>query len=293
MNTIQNAEGEHGHALGTFARFFRWLFSGRMMRRGLFVLACLATLTGLLFAVENWRGKRAWEQCRRELEAKGEVLDWNAYTPEPVPDEQNVYKAPRIAEWFVKGTSAAAASSAPSKSLNTNAPFRLSPRQDTKDPVLVAEVDVVPPNGPPPPGKADAVLRFDDPAASEQAAKLLDGIIGPSIEGARAELIVARPRDQIKPLHLVVQADTLPTAKALAEFLTHSPGPYQVRAVLRRDAWGRAGWQQRLSRVAEAFGLCRGRIPRPEPAGGARLRRAAQSARTPLHSDGHRLPAAL
>jgi hypothetical protein len=71
MNTIPNSEAERSHPQGTFARFFRWLFSGRVMRRGLFVLACLATLIGLFYAVENWRGKRAWEQCRREQEAKG------------------------------------------------------------------------------------------------------------------------------------------------------------------------------------------------------------------------------
>jgi hypothetical protein len=104
--------------------------------------------------------------------------------------------------------------------------------------VLLAEVVVVLPDGPLPLGKADAVLRLDDPAAREQAAKLLDDIIGPSIEGARAELIVTRPRDQIKPRHLLVQADTLPTCKVLAEFLTHSSGPYQVGAVLRRGGWG-------------------------------------------------------
>ena len=31
-------------------------------------------------------------------------------------------------------------------------------------------------------------------------------------------MIVARPLDQIKPVHLVLQADTVPTTKALAEF---------------------------------------------------------------------------
>ena len=144
------------------------------MRRWLFVLACLATLIGLFYAVENWRGKRAWEKCRRELEAKGEVLDWNAYIPAPVPDEQNIFKAPKMTEWFVKESLAEAVSGGPSKSGNTNAPFSLAPHQDAKaGPVLVAEVDVVPSNGPLPPGKADAVLRFDDPAAREQAAKLL------------------------------------------------------------------------------------------------------------------------
>ena len=74
------------------------------------MLACLATLIGLFYAVENWRGKRAWEKCRREQEAKGEVLDWNAFIPAPVPDDQNIFKAPKMAEWFVKGSYAAAAS---------------------------------------------------------------------------------------------------------------------------------------------------------------------------------------
>ena len=103
-----------------------------MVRRCLFVLACLATLIGLFYAVEDWRGKRAWEKCRRELEAKGEVLDWNAYIPAPVPDDQNIFKAPRITEWFVKGSIAAAVSSGPAKSPDTNAPFSLAPHNDAK-----------------------------------------------------------------------------------------------------------------------------------------------------------------
>src|SRR5512136_937024 len=101
MNEVQDSAKEPGHPLGTFARLFRWLFCWQVMRRWLFVLACLATLTGLFYAVENWRGKRAWEKCRRDLEAKGEVLDWNAYIPARVPDEQNIFKAPKMAEWFV------------------------------------------------------------------------------------------------------------------------------------------------------------------------------------------------
>jgi hypothetical protein len=229
MNTIPNSEVEPGHPLGTFARFFRWLFCGRVLRRGLFVLACVATLTGLFYAVENWRGKRAWEQCRREQEAKGEVLDWSVLIPAPVPDEQNIYKAPRMTEWFVKGSVAAAVSGEPSKPGNTNAPFSLAPHRDVDaGPVLVAEVNVIPSNGPLPPGKADAVLRFDDPAAHEQAVKLLNNTIGPWVEGAQSYAIVARPLDQIKPATLVVQADTVPTLSALAKLLTPSPAPSKL-----------------------------------------------------------------
>ena len=196
------------------------------MRRGLFLLACLVTLTGLFYAVENWRGKQAWEKCRREQEAKGEVLDWNALIPAPVPDEQNIYKAPMMAEWFVKKSWAEAFPGGPSKSGDTNAPFRLAPRRDAKkDPVLLAEVEFVPSDRPLPPGKAGAVLRFVDPADREQAAKLLDDIAGHRVDGAQGGVIVAGPLDQNHPARLVVQADTVPTVTGLTAILSHSPGP--------------------------------------------------------------------
>ena len=74
----------------------------RILRQILIALASLATLVALLYAEEDWRGKRAWENCKRELEAKGEVLDWNAHIPPPVPDDQNFFKAPKMEEWFVR-----------------------------------------------------------------------------------------------------------------------------------------------------------------------------------------------
>jgi hypothetical protein len=92
--------------------------------------------------------------------------------------------------------------------------------------VLVAEVDVIPSNGPLPPGKADAVLRFNDPATSEEAATFLRESIGPCVEGTQNNVITARPLDQIKPVRLVLQADTVPTAKALVEFFPHRPMPH-------------------------------------------------------------------
>jgi hypothetical protein len=201
----------------------------RMVPRYLFCLGCLATMLAVFYAVENWRGQRAWEKCRREQEAKGEVLDWNALIPAPVPDEQNIYKAPKMAEWFVKKSWAEAFPGGPSKSGNTNASFSLAPHQDAKAvPVRVADVDVVPSNGPLPPGKADAVFRFDDSASREQVAKLLRENIGPCAEGATGCGLVARPLDQITPLHLVVQTDTALTTKALDDFLSPSLSHFQV-----------------------------------------------------------------
>ena len=71
------------------------------MRRGLLSLAVLATLAALFYTEEDWRGKRAWDNCKRNLEANGVVLDWNALIPPAVPDDQNIFKAPKMQEWFV------------------------------------------------------------------------------------------------------------------------------------------------------------------------------------------------
>lgn len=59
-----------------------------------FIAITLVTLVALALAIENYRGKRAWEACRAELAARGEVLDWAALVPPPVPDDQNFWKTP-------------------------------------------------------------------------------------------------------------------------------------------------------------------------------------------------------
>src|SRR5258705_10157865 len=60
----------------TLVRFFRWLFSWRGVRRILIVLAWTATIIALLYAEENWRGRRKWNTTRKQLEARGEQLDF-------------------------------------------------------------------------------------------------------------------------------------------------------------------------------------------------------------------------
>jgi hypothetical protein len=66
----------------------------RILRRILIALAMLATLVAILYAEEDWRGKRAWENYKREWEAKGEKLDWQAFVPPSVPNDQNFFTAP-------------------------------------------------------------------------------------------------------------------------------------------------------------------------------------------------------
>jgi hypothetical protein len=72
---------------------WRW----RMRRWILISLAILATLIALLYAEEDWRGKRAWEDYKREAEARGERFDLASHVP-PVPDDQNFFCAPIVAE---------------------------------------------------------------------------------------------------------------------------------------------------------------------------------------------------
>lgn len=70
-------------------RLLAWL-----LHRRWFTLACLITLVALFYAEGNWRGKRAWDNYRREWEAKGEHFDYASVVPPPVPDDQNSALAP-------------------------------------------------------------------------------------------------------------------------------------------------------------------------------------------------------
>jgi hypothetical protein len=97
MKEIPNLNSGEGSLL---KRLSRWLFSRRIIRRALVGFAGLVTLIAAFYALTDWRGKQGWEQCKREMAAKGEVWDWSAYAPTPVPDDRNIFKAPRMAEWF-------------------------------------------------------------------------------------------------------------------------------------------------------------------------------------------------
>jgi hypothetical protein len=223
MSETPDAQQSPTPELGADQPHLHRLLSWRVMRRWLFAAACLATLIGLFYAVEDWRGRRAWEQCRRELEAKGAVLDWNAYIPAPVPDEENVFKAPKIAEWFVRGPFFFGFGNVAVVPPEDRAPFT---QRQGGDPaakeVLVAEVEVVTPTIARGAEHAGELLRFEDPAAGDQAAKLLAAATGPCAEGPTACVIVGRPLDQIKRAHLVIEAEAAPSVGALTQFLTRS-----------------------------------------------------------------------
>src|SRR4051812_39220949 len=82
-----NSEQTQTPKLSPLWRIARWLIAA--------VIACV-TLIALFYAVEDWRGRAAWARGKRELEAKGERLDWAAYVPKRVPDEQNFARTPLL-----------------------------------------------------------------------------------------------------------------------------------------------------------------------------------------------------
>lgn len=70
-------------------RLFAWLLRWRFL-----ALGCLVTLVALFYAVENWRGRRAWHNFKQEREAKGERFDIADLLPPPVAADQNFFETP-------------------------------------------------------------------------------------------------------------------------------------------------------------------------------------------------------
>ncbi|MDB6125000.1 MAG: hypothetical protein JWQ71_3993 [Pedosphaera sp.] len=72
----------------------------RALRYSIIGLIWLITLVVLVCVEETWRGRRAWENYKVQLIAKGEKLDWQSIAPALVPDEQNFAQTPFLAPLF-------------------------------------------------------------------------------------------------------------------------------------------------------------------------------------------------
>ena len=83
---LPQAHGKRSHAV-------RWIICG--------VLA-FPTAIALFYAVENFRGARAWNLYRAETQARGAVLDFAAVIPPPIPDSENGAMTPWVQSWFPK-----------------------------------------------------------------------------------------------------------------------------------------------------------------------------------------------
>ena len=74
--------------------FLRRQWTWPKLKPWLLFASMLLGWVALFHLEENWRGRRAWEQYRHELEAAGEHLDFAWFIPPPVPDDQNFAMAP-------------------------------------------------------------------------------------------------------------------------------------------------------------------------------------------------------
>ncbi len=108
------------------------------------------------YAEEDLRGKRAWLHARYELQARGTSVNWSAYVPTPLPDDQNILKAPKMEEWFGHP-----GGNELTHRLGTL--YEFSTRRNTN---VVAVVEIVPPPALIDPQAADLVLRYRHSAAT-------------------------------------------------------------------------------------------------------------------------------
>lgn len=72
----------------------------RWLRRIAWGAVWLLTLYALFIVVENWRGRRAWNQYVRDMEARGESLNPMALIPPQIPDDENFAMAPLFRPLF-------------------------------------------------------------------------------------------------------------------------------------------------------------------------------------------------
>jgi hypothetical protein len=93
MNTNSDSVGEPGHR-PPFASL-----RGALYVLG-FVLAGMVTIVALAWAIENWRGARAWAAVRRDLAARGEPLSFSQLLPPAPPDDQNFAATPLLRGLF-------------------------------------------------------------------------------------------------------------------------------------------------------------------------------------------------
>lgn len=188
----------------------RRLASRRSLRRGLLGLGILITAVALFYTEENWRGKRAWEKFKRESESRGEVLDWAALIPPAVPDDQNIFKAPRMQEWFVgRGEN--------ELSRKLGSIYGSLPQSKAK-PVVVAEITIVTDETGPGTENADLIVKFDDPTARAQLDEFIRGRVGAAANGGAGYTFVTKSLDQFKPAHILVHADHMPTVGEVMAF---------------------------------------------------------------------------
>jgi hypothetical protein len=83
--------------------FLHRVLSSRRWWKALgFTALGLITLLALFYAVENWRGARAWKEVRDQLRAQGEPLSFAELVPPMPPEDENFAMTPHFRGAFDK-----------------------------------------------------------------------------------------------------------------------------------------------------------------------------------------------
>ncbi|HTG44341.1 MAG TPA: hypothetical protein VK633_07395, partial [Verrucomicrobiae bacterium] len=96
-----------------------------------------------------------WELYKREAKTRGVALDWAAFVPPPVPDDQNFFKAPKMESWFTGRNG-----SELSKRIGFQNWHRFLLERSL---IPFGEIKVVAPSARIAPEDADLVLRYNPP----------------------------------------------------------------------------------------------------------------------------------
>ena len=189
---------------------------GRKPRGWLVVSAICLVLIGLFYAEENWRGKRAWEKCKRAVRTQGIALDWTNYIPAAVPEDENIFGVPEMASWFGRN---GAGWSELARTLPSATDPDLNLDQNTAR-MLVAELVI----GLPGTSSRDGLTTLDwnRPASSTEAARMLNDALGPTARAPQSligiGLMLRRP-DEVQPAKILLHCRTAPSEEELKEFL--------------------------------------------------------------------------
>jgi len=202
----------------------RWSCNRHNFGRLLVGTAVFATLAAIFYLEEDWRGKRAWEQCKAELEASGLEMNWNKYLPPPIPDDQNFFTAStNILIRFKKAQSDAESERASHCSwflisYGTNA-FPIFANTKT-NPLLVANIMVSPTAavgvGQ---GGNSRVFSLNDPAAPADIRDSMQKNIGRSVEGSAGFKFSELQLSNLTPARVWLQADAQLSAANLENLI--------------------------------------------------------------------------
>ena len=223
------------------------------VRLVLIVSAVCAVFVVLFYVEEDWRGKRAWEQCNRSLQTQDIALNWTNYIPAPVAQDQNIFGVPEMIKWFSYQSGAGWVD------LAHNLTSQTYPDLDFNSNTVrmaVAEIMIGLPGASA--GNGWTVLRWDEPASRAQAAKMIDDALGPIARLPQSPIdvgLMLRNPDEVQPARIVLQCQSAPSEKEVEKFLPdsviHATTNLPER-VLKFESDGEGSYRATMPRLARA-----------------------------------------